>query len=155
MNYLKILISILVCQSAGLVGSVFTTKSISSWYKFVNKPSFNPPNWIFGPVWITLYTLMGVSLYMVYSKGMERKDVRLAVIIFLIHLVLNAFWSILFFGLKNPGLAFAEILILLVFIIVIFFLFYRIEKTAAYILIPYLLWVSFASILNFSIWRLN
>lgn len=155
MNYLKIFVSILICQSAGLIGSIFTAKSISSWYQFLNKPSFNPPNWIFGPVWITLYTLMGISLYMVYSKGMNRNDVRLAVIVFLFHLAFNALWSILFFGLRNTGLAFAGILVLLVLIVLIVYLFYKIDKKAAYLLLPYLLWVSFASVLNFSIWRLN
>ena len=153
--HLKVLIFILFSQLAGIVGGFFTSSSVGGWYQTLAQPSFNPPGWVFGPVWIVLYTLMGVSSYLVWLKVGINSLAKPALIIFYIHLVLNALWSILFFGLKNPFLAFIEIIILLVMILIIIVLFYRIDKTASYLLIPYLLWVSFASILNFFIWRLN
>lgn len=155
MNYLKIVISILICQSAGVIGSIFTSKSVNSWYKQLNTPSFNPPSWLFGPVWLILYSMMGFSLYMVYEKGFEKREVKVAVIFFIVHLVVNALWSFIFFGLRNPGAAFACIIILLAMIIISIILFFKVDKTASYLLIPYLLWVSFASVLNYSIWKLN
>ncbi len=154
-NFFGYIIAILISQSAGIIGSVFTAKSVKTWYLTLQKPFFNPPGWIFGPVWIFLYTLMGISSYMIWQDRAINNLVKPALIIFGVHLVLNALWSILFFGLKNPGLAFIEIIVLLIFIVIIIFLFYKINPRAAYLLIPYLVWVSFASILNFSIWKLN
>lgn len=155
MNWIKFFISIALCQLAGVVGSVFTMSAIPTWYATLKKPFFSPPNWLFGPAWITLYALMGVSFYRIWRLGWSNTQVKTAMIVFLIQLALNAVWSIIFFGLKNPGLAFAEIVILWIFIAVSIYLFYRLDKTAAYLLVPYLLWVSFASVLNFSIWKLN
>ena len=154
-KFISPIIFILISQAAGIVGSVFTTSKIPTWYAGLNKPFFNPPGWIFGPVWITLYTMMGVASYFVWQKRGENPLANTALIIFFVHLIFNALWSILFFGLQNPMWAFLEIIILLVMIIVLVILFYKIDKRAAYLLIPYLLWVSFASVLNFSIWRLN
>lgn len=154
-KFFQTILFVLLSQSAGLIGSIFTTSSIASWYSGVNKPSFNPPNWIFGPVWISLYTLMGIASYLVWQKRGENPLAKTALIIFFVHLVFNALWSIIFFGLHSPMWAFFEIIILWIMILVLIALFYKIDKRAAYLLVPYILWVSFASVLNFSIWRLN
>ena len=140
---------ILLCQAAGTIGSIFTFSAIPNWYAYLNKPFFNPPNWIFGPVWTTLYTLMGISVYLVWKK---RKGIPFW---FWVQLVLNALWSILFFGLQNPILAFVGVIFLWLSIFLTITSFYRIHKTAAYLLVPYLLWVTFASLLNASIALLN
>lgn len=152
---LLLVLSILLSQLAGAIGSFFTTSAISGWYVTLAKPSFNPPNWLFGPVWITLYTLMGIALYLVWRKGMNVQKVSFAVKLFLIHLVFNSLWSIVFFGMKNLSLAFGVIVILWSMIAYLIKLFSEIDKRASYLLIPYLLWVSFASALNFAIWQLN
>jgi tryptophan-rich sensory protein len=149
---LKAFGAIVLCQLAGIIGSFFTASSVSTWYAALNKPSFNPPSWVFGPVWITLYTLMGISLYLVWRSG-SRDWVVLGVFGF--QLVLNALWSILFFGMQSPGIAFAEIIVLLLSILLTMVLFFTVSRTASYLLIPYALWVSFAAVLNFAIWRLN
>ncbi len=140
---------VLLCQTAGTIGSIFTFSAIPNWYAYLNKPFFNPPNWIFGPVWTTLYTLMGISVYLVWKK---RKGIPFW---FWVQLVLNALWSILFFGLQNPILAFVGVIFLWLSIFLTITSFYRIHKTAAYLLVPYLLWVTFASLLNASIALLN
>jgi len=154
-NFLLLLSSIIICQMAGIIGSVFTTPAITTWYANINKPSFNPPNWLFAPVWTTLFLLMGIALFLIWKKGLNRKDVKTAFSVFMFHLVLNTLWSILFFGLKSPFAAFIEIIFLWIFILISIILFFRISKIAAYLLIPYIFWVSFASVLNFAIWRLN
>ena len=154
-DFLKLVISIFLPLIAGFIGSVFTTSSITTWYAALNKPSFNPPNWIFGPVWTILYLLMGISLYLIWSKGIKKRSSKTALVVFLIQLALNSLWSILFFGLKSPFLAFIEIIILWFMILATIINFYRISKIASYLLIPYLLWVSFAFVLNFSIVLLN
>lgn len=149
----QLLLSIGLCLGAGVLGSVFTTSAIPAWYATLNKPVFSPPNWIFGPVWTTLYILMGISLYLVWtSKGKLKHN---AINLFFIQLGLNVLWSILFFGLKNPALALAEIIALWVTIFLTIKYFYPVSRLAAYLLIPYLLWVSFASILNLAIVLLN
>jgi tryptophan-rich sensory protein len=151
----KLVFSIIICQLAGIIGSFFTSSSVSTWYTTLKKPSFNPPNWVFGPVWITLFVLMGISLYLIWTKGIKTKKARIALILFGIQLLLNILWSIIFFGLKSPFYAFIEIIILWIAILLTIMRFYKISKTAAYLLIPYLLWVSFAAIVNFSIFYLN
>ena len=140
---------------AGIIGSLFTFPAIGSWYEKLNQPSFSPPNWLFGPVWTVLYLMMGVSAYLIWQKGLDNKTVRIALVIFAIQLILNSFWSIIFFGMKNLSFALAEIVILWIFIVLTIIKFYPIDKKAAYLLIPYLLWVSFATFLNYSILRLN
>lgn len=137
---------------AGAVGSLFTFKAIPTWYAGLNKPSFNPPNAIFGPVWTLLYILMGIALYLVIIKN---KKVKPAVVFFIIQLILNSLWSIIFFGLKNPTGALMEIMVLWLAIIVTIFYFWKISRAAAYLLLPYLAWVSFASVLNYFIVILN
>lgn len=154
-NYFKLIIAILICQLAGFIGSIFTTHSVTTWYATIEKPFFNPPNWVFAPVWTTLFVLMGVSLYLVWKKGLKTKRVKTALIIFSIQLVLNILWSIIFFGLKSPFYAFLEITMLWTAILLTIFKFYKVSKTAAYLLIPYILWVSFAAVLNFSIVVMN
>lgn len=155
MNYKRLTISLLLPQLAGIIGSLFTTSSMPTWYVNLNKPSFNPPNWIFGPVWITLYILMGISVYLVWQEVEKNKESEKATNLFWIHLIFNASWSIIFFGLKNPALAFIDIIIILVFIIILMVKFWKINKYSTYLLVPYLLWVSFATVLNYSIWVLN
>lgn len=144
-----------MCQMAGVIGSIFTTPAIPTWYANINKPSFRPPNWVFAPVWTILFLLMGIALFLILRKGLKNKNVKIAFFFFIFHLVLNTLWSILFFGLESPFAAFIEIIFLWASILVSIILFLPISRIAGYLLIPYLLWVSFASILNFSIWRLN
>jgi translocator protein len=146
---------ILACLCAGFVGSVFTTPAIGSWYAFLNKPTFNPPAWIFAPVWTLLYILMGIALFLVYEKIKANKLTRQGVIVFAIHLVFNLSWSIVFFGAKMIPLAFANIIILWLLIVYLVIIFWRIDKRASILLWPYLAWVSFASVLNYSIMMLN
>lgn len=149
----RLVLSIGICLGAGFIGSVFTTSSIPVWYANLNKPFFSPPNWIFAPVWTILYILMGISLYLVWvSKNkLKQKGIKL----FFIQLGLNVLWSIIFFGLKNPVLAFINILALWITIFLTIQSFKKINKLAGNLLIPYLLWVSFATILNLSITILN
>lgn len=151
----KLLISLILTQSAGIVGSLFTAPAISNWYSNLEKPSFSPPNWVFGPVWILLYFLMGISIYLIWLNIKKNKKAKIAFWLFWIHLIFNSTWSIVFFGLQNPGLAFINILIIWVLIIALIIKFFKINKWASYLLIPYFLWVSFASILNYFIWYLN
>ncbi|OPL11957.1 MAG: hypothetical protein AVO34_01690 [Firmicutes bacterium ML8_F2] len=154
MKIIPIIISIAIAQSAGAIGSVFTVSSIGTWFEILVKPSWNPPSWLFSPVWITLYALMGVAAYLVWQqKGSA--GIKIALVVYGIHLGFNALWSILFFGLKNPGIAFAEIIVLLALIITITILFWRINTWAGLLLLPYLIWVSFAAFLNYAIWQLN
>ena len=154
-NALKLIGAIFICQLAGVVGSLFTYRAIPLWYASLAKPPFNPPNWIFGPVWLTLYTLMGISAFIVWTKGWERREVKTAIYVFAGQLVLNALWSVIFFGLRSPLYAFIGILVLWLFIILTVYYFYKISKAAGLLLLPYLLWVSFAAVLNLSIAILN
>ncbi|MCF7907131.1 tryptophan-rich sensory protein [Patescibacteria group bacterium] len=154
----KFLISLLLPQLAGFIGSFFTRSTISSWYAFLIKPSFNPPNWLFGPAWITLYFLMGISIYLIWTSSsfFERKaESKKAFTLFWIHLIVNSLWSLIFFGLKSPVGALVNIIILWISIIILIIKFWRINKWASCLLIPYFFWVTFASILNYSIWHLN
>lgn len=152
---LKLIAAILVCQFAGFIGSFFTAPSVTTWYASIQKPDFTPPNWIFAPVWTTLFLLMGISLYLVWERGLEKKEVKLAISIFGIQFVLNIIWSLLFFGLQNPFFAFVEIILLWIAILATIVLFYRISGKAGLLMVPYILWVSFAAFLNYSIWILN
>lgn len=147
----KLIISILLSFLASAVGSLFTAGSVSTWYTTLVKPGFNPPNWVFGPVWTILYLMIGISLYLVWIKKLNKT----AFIIFIIQLFLNALWSILFFGIRSPLYAFIEIILLWIAILITIIYFYRINKISAYLLIPYILWVSFAAVLNFAVFMLN
>ena len=150
----KLIISIIGCEAAGLIGGIFTAKSVKSWFLTINKPSFNPPSWIFGPVWTALYFLMGISVYIIWRKS-DTQNVKMALAVFIVQLLLNTLWSFIFFGNQNPQLAFFEILLLWVFILACIIVFFPISQTASYLLVPYILWVSFAAVLNYSIWKLN
>jgi len=152
-NFFKLVIAVVVSELAGIIGSVFTTPSIAGWYAGIVKPAFNPPSWVFGPVWITLYFLMGISLWLVWKSNAVPK--RKAMWLFAVQLVLNTAWSIIFFGLHSPGGALVEIVFLWLAILPTIIAFYKISKPAAWLLVPYILWVSFASYLNYAIWSLN
>ena len=151
----KILIAVASCLLVGFLSGLATTGAIENWYAELNKPFFNPPNWIFAPAWTLLYTLMGISAALIWHQGWHRADVKNALLFFLIQLVLNFFWSIIFFGAEMPLPALIEIVILWGFILACIIKFHKINKVAAYLLIPYLAWVTFATALNFSIWYLN
>lgn len=152
---LRISIAVAICLFVGFLSGFATQSSISDWYVTLNKPSFNPPNWIFAPVWTVLYVLMGVAAGIVWNKGFHHKWVKTALYHFIFQLIFNAAWSITFFGLRSPAYAILVIIVLMVLIILTIKWFRIVNRTAALLLIPYLLWVSFASILNYSIWQLN
>ena len=154
-KFLKFVVSLGICLLAGGLGTIFTVSSIPTWYAALNKPIFSPPNYLFAPVWTILYILMGISLYLVWKKGIKTKKSREAIYTFGVQLFLNAIWSPVFFGYKNIFLALIVIVLMLVFIIKTIVLFAKIDKKAAYLLYPYAAWVSFATILNFSVWILN
>lgn len=151
-NLLKLSLSVSLCLGAGILGSIFTFSAPPAggltWYATLNKPAFSPPNWIFGPVWTVLYVLMGISLYLVWTKKKVPS-------VFWIQLILNALWSIIFFGMTNPILALVDIAVLWIAIVLTIKAFSKINKLAGNLLIPYLIWVSFASILNLAIVMLN
>jgi len=153
-NVLKLFISIVICQLAGLVGAIFTIPEIYGWYATLNKPAFNPPSWIFGPVWMCLYLLMSLSLFFVWRKAMT-KDVKIGLKLFAIQLLLNMLWSLLFFGFQSPLAGLVDIILLFAAILFTMISFFKISRVAAILLIPYLLWVAFASVLNYQIWILN
>jgi tryptophan-rich sensory protein len=153
---IKLFVSIIVCQLAGVIGSIFTASSVKTWYTTINKPSFTPPSWLIGPVWLFLFILMGVSLFLVWSHpSTAPKDRKRALIIFGTQLALNAFWSYAFFSLESPLFGFIVILILWITIFMTIIRFLKISELAGWLLIPYILWVSFASVLNFAILLLN
>ena len=152
-NLPKLLASIILCLGVGSLGSLFTVSEIASWYAALQKPFFSPPNYLFGPVWTILYILMGISLAIVWSS--KKKGKEKAIKLFLIQLTLNFFWSIIFFAWHSPELAFIEIIVMWIFIFLTIKAFLPISKISAYLLYPYLAWVSFASLLNFFVAILN
>ena len=154
-NLLKLIVCIVICQLAGVIGSIFTMDNISTWYPTLNKPPLQPPNWIFGPVWISLYILMGISLFLVIKNGFDSPGVKAATAIFALQLVLNSIWSIVFFGMHELLISVVVIAALWIMILLTMLKFKPISFTAAVLLLPYLLWVSFASYLNSAIYVLN
>ena len=154
-NFLSLAGCILLCLGTGLIGSAFTTPAIGSWFIYLHKPVFSPPNWLFAPVWTLLYILMGIALFLVFRKTKENKLAALGSLIFVIHLILNASWSIIFFGFKMIPLAFTNIVLLWLLIVFLIFAFWRVDKRASMLLWPYLIWVSFASVLNYYLMILN
>ena len=153
---LRIATVIMTCLAVGYFSSIVTRENIPTWYALINKPSFNPPNWVFAPVWTALYILMGYAAGRVWNRlEVDEINVKKAFLFFLIQLALNALWSFLFFGLQNPFLASIEIILLWLMIYETYKQFKNIDKIAAYLLLPYLAWVSFAAVLTFSIWYLN
>ncbi|MDD1774578.1 MAG: tryptophan-rich sensory protein [Methanobacterium sp.] len=152
---LKLILSIAVVFIAGSIGNYFTITEITTWYTALTKPTWTPPNWVFGPVWTTLFILMGIALYLVWSKGLKRKDVKIAIGIFAVQLILNTSWSIIFFGLHSPLGGLITIIILWIAILANIIVFYRISKPAGFLLVPYIVWVSIAAYLNYSVYLLN
>jgi len=143
-----------VCFAAAAMGAAFTSPNVPGWYANLNKPSWTPPSWVFGPVWSLLYLLMGVSAWQVWRRtGLRAALVPLA--LFGIQLVLNAAWSGLFFGLRSPGVALIDIVLLWCAILVTMIAFWRRSTPAGWLMLPYLAWVSFAVALNLAIWNLN
>jgi tryptophan-rich sensory protein len=159
-NFIKVIAAIIICELAGVLGSVFTTSSIPGWYATLLKPQLAPPNWVFAPVWTTLFALMGIAAFLVWSSyakasADKKKWIKIALILFGIQLVLNTLWSIIFFGLHSPGGALIEIIFLWLAILATIIYFAKISKPAAWLLLPYIAWVSFAMYLNYSIYALN
>lgn len=144
-----------LCEGVGFVGSIFTVPSISAWYATLAKPSLAPPNWVFAPVWTTLFLLMAVAAFLVWRRGVGRRGVRTALEIFALQLALNLLWSILFFGLHSPGAALADIVALWISIAAAIYFFSKISRPAAWLMFPYIAWVSFAAYLNFMLFILN
>lgn len=152
---IKLVVCVLVCLGVSYVGSLLTTPSIPTWYAALQKPPFNPPNWIFAPVWLTLFVLMGLSAFMVWDKGLARKEVRIGLGLFAAQLALNLTWSGVFFALRSPLWAFVDIIALWILILLTTIWFFRVSRLAGMLMIPYILWVSFASVLNLAIVVLN
>jgi len=158
MNMRKVLLlagAVAVSFIPGIVGSLFTAPAIPTWYATLIKPPFNPPGWVFGPAWTILYLMMGIALFLVIKDGLQWRQVRWAAAAFIAQLVLNGLWSYIFFGLRSPGWALAEITVLWVSIVLCLIGFFRISRAAGLLLVPYLGWVTFAAVLNGAIWTLN
>jgi benzodiazapine receptor len=154
-SIVKLTISILACFAAGGIGSLFTSKSIPTWYPGLKKPRYTPPNQVFGPVWTTLYILMGVSAFFIWQKGLTVEGVILAFILFWVQIVLNVLWSIVFFGMKSKGGGVIVIVVLWFLILATIITSFNVSIWAGMLLIPYILWVSVATYLNVGIWWLN
>lgn len=152
---IKLVISIAACMLAGFIGQIFTRPSITNWYALLEKPFFTPPSWLFAPVWFLLYTMMGISAFLIWRKGIENHFVREGLVIFLVQLILNTLWSFAFFGLKSPIGGLIVIVPLWTAILLTIINFFRTSMTAAWLLLPYILWVSYATVLNFAIYILN
>lgn len=153
-RWIGLVVFLVVCLGAGGLGAVATTPEIEGWYKTIEKPAWNPPDWIFGPVWTTLYILMAIAAWFVWRPaGFKAAAIPLS--LFALQLLLNIAWSWIFFGMHQPGWAFAEIMVLWLAIVATIVTFFRCSCVAGWLLVPYLAWVSFAAVLNFTIWRLN
>jgi benzodiazapine receptor len=154
-KFFQVLLSIFLCQTAGIIGSAFTFSSIPNWYAHLNKASFNPPNWVFGPVWLTLYTLMGIAAFLIWEKRKTNKQTKIALNMFIFQLILNSLWSIVFFGAHQIFFGLVIIVVLWLAILATIVKFRPISKVAAFLLLPYLLWVSVATSLNYFVFILN
>ena len=154
-NSLRFILALAIPLAIGSSSAFFTVTGLDSWYQTIQKPSWNPPNWIFGPVWTTLYIMMGVALFLVWKQQDQNAAQRTAILLFAAQLILNFFWSLIFFKWQQPGWAFAELAVMWVLIILTIFQFSKLSNTAAWLLVPYISWVSFAGILNYTIWKLN
>ncbi|MFA5935397.1 MAG: TspO/MBR family protein [Patescibacteria group bacterium] len=154
-DYIALFAAIAISESAGLIGSASSIQSIPIWYTTLTKPPLNPPGWVFGPVWTLLYAIMGIAAFMVWRKGTQHRAVKNALTVFGLQLVLNALWSVIFFGFRSPAAALIEIIALWIAIVWTIILFYKISRPAAWLLLPYILWVSFAVYLTAAVWYLN
>lgn len=153
-HVIKLILSLLLTVGIGSLGGLFTAPEIGGWYTTIQKPSFQPPNWLFGPVWTLLYILMGISLYLVWKQPSSELRNK-ALTIFFIQFILNFFWSVIFFNQHQIGWALIEIGVMWVCILLTIIQFKKIKPAAAWLLVPYILWVSFATVLNAAIWKLN
>lgn len=151
----RIITAVVVSELIGIAATPFTLAAIPVWYQSLNKPFLSPPNWIFGPVWTVLYALMGIAAGLIWQKGLKNKKVKKALIYFIMQLFFNFLWSLIFFGMRLPVLALIDILVLFAYIVITMLEFQRVSKPAAYLMIPYLFWVVFATYLNFSIVMFN
>jgi benzodiazapine receptor len=154
-DIIKLIVSLVACEGAGGIGAIFTTPAIPTWYARLKKPGFTPPNSVFGPVWITLYLLMAVSVFLVWKEGLTQDSARIAFIVFWVQLVLNILWSVAFFGLRTPIGGLVMIIFLWLAILATIILSFQVSAIAGALLIPYLIWVTIAANLNFQVWRLN
>jgi len=146
---------IALCLAVGALGGWVTASSVATWYPTLTKPSWTPPNSIFGPVWTALYVIMAFAAWLIWRKDTRFAGVRVALILFFAQLALNFLWSLLFFGLRAPGFALIDIVILLLVLILTVWAFFQQSRWAGLIMLPYLVWVAFATALTFTIWRLN
>jgi len=151
----KLFCSITVCLSTGILGSFATRNSITNWYAHLSRPSFTPPDWTFGVVWPVLYVMMGISAFLIWNMDINRRQVRVALGVFALQLILNGLWTPIFFGLHLIGVALVEIVMMWAAILLTIFTFWKVSKAAALLLLPYILWVSFAVVLNASLFLLN
>ena len=155
MDIIKLIISIVACEGAGGIGAIFTTPAIPTWYAGLKKPTFTPPNSVFGPIWITLYLLMGIAVFLVWREGLGQEGVTIAFVVFWAQLVLNILWSVIFFGLKSLFGGMVMILLLWIAILINIITFFGVSPLAGWLLIPYIIWVSIAANLNVQVWKLN
>lgn len=146
---------IAICLLAGALGGWVTSQSVVEWYPTLNKPAWNPPAWVFAPVWTTLYVVMAVAAWLVWKKAPRGSGVRFALVLFFVQLALNCLWSFLFFGARSPGWALVDIVALHATLAVTTWAFFNHSRWAGALMLPYLAWVSFAAFLNFTIWQLN
>lgn len=151
----RLILCIVICQMAGVIGSIFTASSVATWYTTLNKPWFSPPGFVISAVWILLFVLMGISLFLVWRQGISGADSKIALAVFAAQLLVNTLWSYAFFGLQSPLAGVVVIVVLWLLILQTIIRFWPISKDAALLLVPYIIWVSFAGFLNYSIWRLN
>jgi benzodiazapine receptor len=154
-NVIRLIICIIASFAAGGIGSLFTFKAIPTWYAGLKKPPYTPPNWVFGPIWTTLYILMGISVFLVWQKGLATDGAMLAFILFWIQLAFNALWSVIFFGMKSKEGGVIIIIVLWLLILATIIASFRVSGWAGALLIPYIVWVSIASYLNIGVWLLN
>lgn len=155
MSWLALIGTVLVVELIGNIGSLATFRQITTWYAELTKPAFNPPSWLFGPVWTVLFASMGIAVYLVWRKGFDNELVRRAIGLFGIQLALNVLWSFVFFGWHQPFLAWLEIIVLWVAIVITIRMFQKVSLLAAWLMVPYAVWVAFAALLNFMVWKLN
>jgi translocator protein len=151
----KLIIALLIPLAVGGASGFFTASGVQTWYTTIQKPYWNPPNWIFGPVWTSLYIMMGIALFLVWKEECSGVLKKTAIALFAIQLILNFFWSLIFFGMHQPGWALVEIIAMWLAILATIFAFANVNKTAAWLLVPYIAWVSFATILNYTLWKIN
>lgn len=146
---------IVLCVGVGMLSGLAVSTSVIDWYPTLNKPSWNPPPWLFGPVWTILYVMMGIAAFLVWRKAGGLAAMGAALVLFLLQLALNGLWSVIFFGLRSPGMAFGEVILFWFILVLTIVAFFRRSRGAGLLMLPYLAWVSFASVLNFTIWQMN